>query len=38
MLLAQGCDQVQGYYFSWPVASDAFERVLQERSRLLSLG
>ncbi|MDB5840062.1 MAG: hypothetical protein JWQ23_2014 [Herminiimonas sp.] len=27
-LRTHGCDQVQGYYFSRPIASDAFERML----------
>ncbi|HCE09255.1 MAG TPA: PAS domain S-box protein, partial [Oxalobacteraceae bacterium] len=34
-LRARGCDQVQGYYFSRPLAPEAFERMFQEGSRLL---
>lgn len=29
LLRASGCDQVQGYYFSKPVARPAFARMLQ---------
>ncbi|WP_340084520.1 EAL domain-containing protein [Siminovitchia sp. FSL H7-0308] len=32
----EGCNQGQGYLFSKPVASDVFERYLQERKLLLS--
>jgi diguanylate cyclase (GGDEF)-like protein/PAS domain S-box-containing protein len=35
-LRAHGCDQVQGYYFSRPIGSVAFELMLQEESCLSS--
>ena len=33
-LRAHGCDQMQGYFFSRPVAAEAFERLLRERGCL----
>lgn len=35
-LRAHGCDQMQGYYFSRPIAADAFECMLQEGNTLQS--
>lgn len=34
-LRRQGCDQIQGYYFSQPVPSDAFEQILVQGKTLL---
>ena len=34
-LCAHGCDEVQGYYFSKPVSSTEFERLLAEDKRLV---
>jgi diguanylate cyclase (GGDEF)-like protein/PAS domain S-box-containing protein len=31
-LRAHGCDQMQGYYFSRPIAADVFERMLREKT------
>jgi diguanylate cyclase (GGDEF)-like protein/PAS domain S-box-containing protein len=36
-LRSQGCDEMQGYYFSRPVPADEFEQLLRERRRLPSL-
>jgi diguanylate cyclase (GGDEF)-like protein/PAS domain S-box-containing protein len=33
-LRRQGCDQMQGFYFSRPLAADAFGQILQERKSL----
>ncbi|MGE5649281.1 MAG: EAL domain-containing protein [Bacillota bacterium] len=34
-LWRHGCDQMQGYYFSKPLATDAFEHLLREGRKLL---
>lgn len=35
-LAAERCDEVQGYYFSRPLPTDDFERMLDERTRMES--
>ena len=37
-LCANGCDEIQGYYFSRPVASDAFAQILREKKNLYAAG
>lgn len=34
LLIANGCDLIQGYYFSKPVPADEVERMVRERRRL----
>ncbi len=34
----EGCDIIQGYYFSPPVPPEKFERFLEERARQLAAG
>ncbi|HEY0061899.1 MAG TPA: EAL domain-containing protein [Telluria sp.] len=34
-LRRHGCDQMQGYYFSRPLAADAFEQLLREKKSLV---